>query len=45
MTRIWEYQHFLAADVPARRAEGWRLCGPSLCIGGWDSVLMRRRVK
>lgn len=37
------YFYILAEDLPRYRREGWRYVGPMRPLGGWESVIVRRR--
>jgi hypothetical protein len=43
----WIYLYILAEDWEENRrrwkAAGWKLCGPMMPIGGYESVIVRRR--
>ncbi|OFW57227.1 MAG: hypothetical protein A2W01_04170 [Candidatus Solincola sediminis] len=44
---IWIYRCILAEDWEENRrrwkAAGWKLCGPMRSIGGWESVIVRKK--
>ncbi len=43
MASAWLFQYILAEDRKAYEAQGWEVLGPALCLGGWATLLVRRR--
>lgn len=43
MATAWLYKYVLLSDLNRYLEQGWRTVGPGPGLGGWTSVLMRRR--
>ena len=44
MASAWLFKYILIEDVEKWVDEGWKVVGPGPCLGGWDSLLVRRPV-
>lgn len=42
MASAWLYKFVLVEDVAKWIDEGWRVVGPGPCLGGWESLMIRR---
>jgi hypothetical protein len=43
MASAWLYKFILAEDAQQWVDEGWMIVGPGPCLGGWESLIVRRR--
>ena len=43
MAITWLFKYILVEDRKAYEAQGWKVIGPGPCIGGWESLIVRRR--
>jgi hypothetical protein len=39
----WLFKYILAEDLKEHEAQGWKVVGPGPCLGGWLSLIVKRR--
>ena len=39
----WLFKYILVEDRKAYESKGWEVVGPGPCLGGWDSLIVKRR--
>ncbi len=43
MASAWLYKYVLLADLSRYLEDGWAVAGPGPNLGGWSSVIVRRK--
>ena len=44
MASAWLFKYILPSDLKRYLTEGWRVVGPGPNLGGWGSLIVRRKV-
>jgi hypothetical protein len=39
----WLFKYILLGDRERYEAQGWQVVGPGPCLGGWPSLIVRRK--